>query len=302
MSYKILQPEVVIWKGVELNIKQVDSQLAILSINSPEDESYFYAVDRITKLNLWAVDRLSRLTLKQFDIKKPSFACAVIPQTIFLGTTGIPKSYSWAKICSRNLQPKDRENLVVASSQYADSIDFDPKTPLETMDERQIDILREIVHEHLPTMRNHYLQYPSSRSLPISEAMDELVPRYLLGLQDHMPASTTFLINISYDKLLTTQDLWGGFSQHSSEPISQNIDYGSAFLLGLGLIHHIEQAHNVDPESALNMWMNAIVAAETPESTVTNLALTAQVSQKEIWQEKSMQLSGQEILAQKIHP
>lgn len=302
MNYEIPQPKIVIWQGIELYVKRVDPQLVILSTNTPEDQSYPHAVDRITSLNLWAVKKISELPLGQFDRNKPSFACIVIPQATFLGSTGIPENYSWAKICSRSLWREGREDLVVTSSQYADFFDFNTKTPLETLDEKQIDVLREIVHEHLPTMRDHYLRYPSAKCLPISEAMDELIPRYIFGLQAHMPTSTAFLRNIFTADLLTIQDLWTGFSQHSSEPVSKNRAYGSAFLLGLGLISQIEEICEADPKSALSKWMDAIVEAKTPKSAVNLLASIANLDKKEVWQGKTLQLKGQEALTQKNHP
>lgn len=132
--------------------------------------------------------------------------------------------------------------------------------------------------------------------------MDEVVPRHVLRLQDHMPTSTAFLRNISSDDLLTLQDLWTGFSQYGSEPVSQNRAYGSAFLLGLGLIRAIEEIYNVGAEDALNMWMDAIVEAETPESAVNLLASIANLGGNEVWHGKTLQLKGQEVLAQKILP
>lgn len=297
MSYEIPQPEVVTWRGIELNIKYIDQQLAILTVSNSEEDLYDRAVDTITALNLRAVDALVRLPLKQFDRQRPFFACAVIPEADFLEATGILENYRWAKICSRSLWRKDREDLVVVSSQYADSIDFDANAPPEKLREGQIDTIREVIHEHLPTLRDHYLQYPSAKSLPISEAMDELVPRYILGLQRHMPTSTVFLRSIPQTDLLTVHDLWSGFSEHDSRPVSQNKAYGSAFLLGLGLIRQIEELHRVEPEPALSMWMDAIVEAETPESAVNRLASTANVDQDIIWRGSSLQLSGQEILA-----
>jgi len=140
MNYKTPKPEVVTWQGLELNVKRVSRQLAILSVDTRE-ESYSHAVDKITELNLWAVERLSRLPLRQFDRQKPCFACAVIPQADFLESTGIPANYSWAQICSRSLWREGREDLVVASSRYADSIDFDPNTRLEELDEERINLL-----------------------------------------------------------------------------------------------------------------------------------------------------------------
>jgi hypothetical protein len=296
MSHEIPQPETVIWQDIELNIKRVNQQLAILSVSNSEEDAYSGCVDKITDLNLKAVEMIIGLPLKQFERQPPSFRCAVIPRLRFIQAAGIPSNYSWATICSRCLLHEDREDMVVVSSQYAESIDFDPNTSVEKLEERQVDILREAIHEHLPTLRDHYLQYPSKESLPISEAMDELVPRYILGLQKQMPVSTAFLKIISQTELLTVKELWGGFSNHDSAPIALNKAYGSSFLLGLGLIRQIEIEHNSTPREALDIWMNTIVGAKTPEEAVSCLASVAKVQEYEVWNGRSLQLKGQDYL------
>ena len=296
MSYEIPRSKVITWQGIELNAKHANQQLAILTVSNTEEDSYDSAVNTITALNLRATNTLAKLPLEQFDSKRPSFACAIIPRANFLEATKMPANYSWAKICSRSLWRKGREDLVVVSSQYADFIDFDAKTPLEHLQEGQVDVLREVIHEHLPTLRDYYLPYPSAESLPISEAMDELVPRYILGLQQYMPASTAFLRNIAQTDLLTVNELWSDFSRHDSRPVSQNRAYGSAFLLGLGLIRQIEQEHQVGSKAALSKWMDAIVEAETPEAAVNKLASLARVDENEVWQGISLQLRGKDLL------
>lgn len=296
MSSEILQPEITQWQGIEFAIKHPHTQLAILTVPHPQEEGYANAVDKIIELNLHAVDLLSKLPLKRYEETAPQFACAIIPQDDFLKATGIPSNYAWATICSRSVWRQGREDLVVASSAHAKAIDFDPTTPLAQLQETQVDVLREIVHEHLPTLRDCYLKYPSAQSLPISEAMDELVPRYILGFQAYMPKSKAFLQKLPETDLLTVNDLWRGFSTYSSNPIRTNRAYGSAFLLGLGLIKRIEKAKQANPREALNLWLEAVSQADSPKSAVNSLASLSSSNKEELWNNKTLQLEGQKSL------
>ncbi|MCX7996525.1 MAG: hypothetical protein N2691_02050 [Patescibacteria group bacterium] len=253
---------------------------------------------RIRDFQVWAVEKIFSLRLRQFREKPPSFACAIVLRDKFLEFTKIPASYTWALSCSRGLRRAGREDTVVISSAYANLLDFNPNDPLDKLSEQQVDILRESIHEHLPTLRDHYLPYPSAKLLPISEAMDEIIPRYVLGLQEHMPGSTRFLVAIPDERLLTVRDLWIGFSRIASDPVSRNVAYGSAFLLGLGLIRQIEKLFRVCPESAVSMWLDTMCKAETPVSCVANLASLAEIEESGIWYERSLQRSGQQFLSQ----
>lgn|GEM_PF-2355473 len=260
-----------------------------------QDVLYNDSVRSIAGLNGLAVSLIANLNLSQFQQRQPKFTFVVIPSDDFLRVTKIPENFGWATTCSRGIWRQDREDAVVVSSIH-DCQNLGPSSDIGQLTETQADVLREAVHEHLPTLRDTYLPFSSASALPISEAMDELVPRYILGMQDYMPKSTQFLVDLPEDKLLTIQDLWDGFSRHSSDPIRTNHAYGSAFLFGIALIKKLENNGEFNKSEALSLWLDLMVKAKSPIDVVEKFAKYLDVDTKLLYSDKVFQKEGQELL------
>jgi hypothetical protein len=293
-----LSVELKRWNDVEFVVRTPRHNLHMLiAVNADGDNEYKNSVSPITDLNIKAVSLLEGLKLPQFNTKKPVFSCAIIPSGRFLRTANIPENYKWATICSRGIWQDDREDAVVVSAVHASTIDFDIQAPLSILAERQVDVIREAVHEHLPTLRDTYLPYPSASALPISEAMDEAVPRFILEMQRKMPKSTQFLTDLKDEDILTVEDLWNGFSKYSSSPVSSNRAYGSAFLFGVGLLEKLQGKYGVDKTGALTMWLNSMIEAHDGLDVVTKLSDRVGLGKDALWSSIAVQKEGQELIS-----
>lgn len=286
------------WQGINFTVESPFPRYKILkAIETNGDSSYQQAIGRIDDLNRFAISKIESTKLAQLTIKPPIYTVAVIPASRFLQATGIPESFKdWATVCSRTIwKPDKKEDAVVVSSAHAKKINFQP-TNLDLLTEDQLDIVREAIHEHLPTVKDRYFPYAQATALPLSEAMDEAVPYYVLDLGKKMPRFTTFRTQLKEIEILTVSDLWEGFSRYSSNPVANNRAYASALLLGVGLIHRLQDKEGLSKTEALSAWIDAMSKVEDGKSAVAKLADRIGVTEQLLWNEKKIQSDGQEIL------
>lgn len=285
------KPDHYTWAGIDFKVEKPEPDFALLT----PDVQNANDISPIKHLNHRAVTQIKSLQLPQFSLKRPLYTCVIVPSDRFLEATRIPANFGWATVCSRSVWPNQRENAVVTSTKHA--VMGVENTTITDLTESQADILREAVHEYLPTLRDTYLPYPSASALPISEAMDEAVPRYVMGLQACMPNSTHFLTELKPDQLLTVSELWDGFSKHSSNPVSTNPAYGSAYLLGVSIESRLQQREGMTPTEALSEWLGLMIKATDSKDVVKKLADRLQVTEDILWNGRQLQIEGQEITA-----
>lgn len=292
-----INPDTVTWQGLDfITSKPLPNYQLLTAAKGNGNIDYEASVEPINELNSQAIQLIEELELPNYQKKKPTFSLVVVPSTDFMRVTGIPENYSWATVCSRGIWRFGREDAVVSSSDHLKTGEYSSQTPIDQLSESQFNILREGVHEHLPTLRDTYLPYPSHTALPISEAMDETIPRYVMGFQRGMDSSTQFLKRLKNEDILTIDDLWNGFSRYSSDPISTNRAYGSAFLLGRGMMQRFQEKHGINPNEALSIWLDAMVSASDGRNVVDQLAKRLDISPDFLWKEKVLQFEGQELL------
>lgn len=296
---KLDLPEKITWNGLEFNVTEPTRGFRVLTATLHEkDASYQSAVPSIIDLNQRAVSLIRGLRLSQFRLKQPVFTLVIVPAEQFQQVTRIPDNFSWATVCSRRVWWAEKgEDAVVTSSAHTAVINFDTTLPLHDLSEKQADVIREATHEHLPTLKDTYLRYPSVTELPFSEAMDETVPRLVLGLQTKMPQSTQFLASLDESQILTVEELWNGFSKYSSSPVSYNHAYGSAFLLGAGILMGLRKKYGMTNREALSLWLETMMVALDGREVVTKTANALGRSEKEVWNGKKLQKEGQEVVS-----
>ncbi|OGH22669.1 MAG: hypothetical protein A3F31_01370 [Candidatus Levybacteria bacterium RIFCSPHIGHO2_12_FULL_38_12] len=120
---------------------------------------------------------------------------------------------------------------------------------------------------------------------------------YLPGIeiQQKLPNSTKFLLELQEGQLFSVEDLWDGFSKHSSQPIATNPAYGSVYLLGLSLLKRLEVGGYSKVE-ALSEWLDFMVKSENPKAIINKFSERLGLSQDVLWSKLELQCEGQEIL------
>ncbi len=271
------------WKGIEFKVDQVASNLQVLT---PADGGILQSsVSKAIEISKAAIEKLSEFP----DGKSHNFNAIILPHDKFAELTGMPTEFArWSTVCAGNVFGHKSADTVIFSDKYGLRNVANSKK-----EEFQTDRLRGAIHEFSHTF------VPENGALPISEGIVEAIPRLILGLQKDIPESTKFLSELSKDKILTVEQTWNGFSQHSKEEVSKNTAYASAFLLITGIINHLEEKQNISKEKALGQLIDTMKTKEGRD-IVVNISQKTGLDEKEIWNGKSLQLKGREMLREKF--
>ncbi len=286
------------WQGLKFRVERPLANYRLLSVTDTlGDLKYQQAVGRIDSLNRKAIDLIDKIGLAQFANTHPVFTVVIVPEQYFVCVTGIPINYSeWATVCSRSVwNPHQKEDAVITSSKHSIKMDF-PIDDHDELSESQLDVFREAIHEHLPTVKDYYFPYDQASVLPLSEAIDETVPYYILDLGRRMPKFTEFRANLRVDDILTVRNLWDGFSGCSSNPVATNKAYGSVLLLGLGINRRLEVKYGLTKSGALSKWIDIMSKASVSRGVVELLAEAIKIDEQALWDSKDIQKEGQDIL------
>lgn len=265
------------WRDIDFRVEKDGNNLLFLE---PIDNGVVSStnVERTKNLARKSVDLLLSLPLACYQREKPLFSVVFVPPKNFLKVTKIPEGFNWATICSREVWQKDREDAVVVSYNH---------------NGRGVDGFREMIHEFCPTLRDTFSSsFPFNRALPVTEAMDEVVPRYVFDLQKKMGRSTKFLVNLSDNSILTVAELWKGFSLYDTAPVSKNIAYASAFLWGAGLMLKIQKEFDFNPVQALSFWLETMFRAELSSEIIPLLGDEIKIPSEEMSNGKLLQEQG----------
>lgn len=292
------------WQGINFRVESpLPNYRVLTAIDTYGDLNYQSSIKPIDDLNRFAIDQIDTLRLPQIVMAPSTYTVAIVPEPRFLQATGIPENFKdWATVCSRTVwRPDKKEDAVISSSAHARKINFRP-TGANDLTEEQFDIMREAIHEHLPTVKDIYFPFVQASALPLAEAIDEAVPFYNLRLGKRMPRFTKFRTDLKDDDILTVEDLWDGFSRHSSNPVATNRAYGSALLLGIGLLRRFENKYHLSPNEALSAWIDTMSKANDARDTVKQTSDRIGIGEQLLWTGKTLQKEGQEILRSEFLP
>ncbi|MBI5449002.1 hypothetical protein HY948_01665 [Candidatus Gottesmanbacteria bacterium] len=292
------------WQGINFRVESpLPIYRVLIATNTYGDLNYQSSIKPIDDLNRFAIGQIEALKLPQIIASPPIYTVSIVPETRFLQATGIPENFKdWATVCSRSVWHTDKkEDTVITSSTHAKKINFQPNGTID-LTEEQLDIIREAIHEHLPTMKDKYFPFVQASALPFAEAIDESVPFYNLRLGKKMPRFTKFRTELKNVDILTVEELWNGFSRHSSNPVATNRAYGSALLLGVGLLRRLENIDHLSPNEALSVWIDTMSRAKDGRDTVKQIADRIRIGEQILWSGKVVQKEGQEIIRREFLP